>query len=84
MSTTQSTPANGSTTRVTKQSDTPTQRQLKVRESRYDYQANQQPNQRTEIGEILIKGKWLIEAGFSVHAKVTIQIEDGRLVLTAD
>lgn len=60
------------------------QRQLKVREGLHPYQLNQQANQRVPIGEILLKGKWLVEAGFSIHAHVTIHIEHGKLVLTAE
>ena len=54
-----------------------------VRQSRYDYQANQQLNRRTPIAEIQIKGKWLIDAGFAIDAKVNVQIEQGKLVLVA-
>ena len=57
-------------------------RQLTVRESYYEYQAKQHPNQRVTIGQILLKGHWLIQAGFSVNSPVTIQIEHGKLVLT--
>ncbi len=60
------------------------QRQPKVRQSRYDYQAKQQSNLRTPIAEIQIKGKWLIDAGFAIDAKVNVQIEQGKLVLVAE
>ena len=58
------------------------ERQLTVRESYYEYQSKQDPNQRVTIGQILLKGHWLIQAGFSVNSPVTIHIEHGKLVLT--
>ena len=69
---------------ITKPLITKPQRQLTVRESYYEYQSKQHPKQRVTIGQILLKGHWLIQAGFSVNSPVTIQIEQGRLVLTAE
>ena len=60
------------------------ERQLTVRESYYEYQSKQHPKQRVTIGQILIKGHWLIQAGFLVNSSVTIHIERGKLVLTAE
>jgi len=85
MTKTKSTSVNGLTTTVsTKKTITKPQRELKVRRSRYDYQTNQQCNLRTPIAEIQIKGKWLIEAGFDINAKVNVLVEHGKLVLVAE
>jgi hypothetical protein len=70
------TPANGSTT--TKQ-----HRRLKVKRGWYDYQGRQTRQQQSTIAEILLKGKWLADAGFTVDSNVDISIEDGRLVITS-
>lgn len=37
-----------------------------------------------EIPTITLKGLWLAEAGFSIGDYVTINCEDGRLVITPD
>ena len=56
---------------MTKGNDTPAlclaktktqQRRLKVRETYHSYQLRQNYNDRTPIGEIHLKGHWLIEA----------------------
>ena len=72
-----STPANSITTAITKQ-----QRQLKVREAYHSYQLNQQPRQRTAVGEIHLKGHWLIQAGFEIDHPVRVQVHNGKLVIT--
>ena len=59
------------------------QRQLKVRETFHAYQLNQNPHQRSPIGEIHLKGHWLIEAGFTIDTKVKVRVMEGCLVLTA-
>ena len=69
-----STPANGVSTT--------THRQLKVKQGYYDYQSRQQYTQRAAIGEILLKGKWLVEAGFEINAPITVQVKRGKLILT--
>ncbi len=58
------------------------QRQLKVREAYHSYQLHQNTNQRTPVGEIHLKGHWLIQAGFSIDTPVTVQVQDGCLVVT--
>jgi len=78
---------------MTKRNHTPTtrqtktkieQRQLKVRETFHAYQLNQNPNQRSPIGEIHLKGHWLIKAGFEINTPVKVRVMDGCLVLTTD
>jgi len=69
------TPANGSST---------TQRRLKVKRGFYDYQASQPLKQQSTIAEILLKGKWLADAGFVINGNVTVSIEQGKLVITAE
>lgn len=58
------------------------QRQLKVRQSYHDYQLDQYD--RTPIGEIKLKGNWLIQAGFAIDAPVTVRVMEGCLVITAE
>ena len=60
------------------------QRQLKVRETYHTYQLRQSCNDRTPIGEIDLKGHWLIQAGFNIDAPVMIRVMDGCLVLTTE
>ena len=57
-------------------------RRLKVREAYHSYQLGQY--QRTPIGEIQLKGQWLIKAGFGIDAPVTVRVMDGCLVLTTE
>jgi toxic protein SymE len=58
------------------------QRRLKVREAYHSYQLNQ--NQRTPVGEIHLKGNWLIQAGFVIDTPVKVRVMEGCLVLTTD
>jgi hypothetical protein len=58
-------------------------RRLKVRETYHPYQLNQHSDDRTPVGEIQLKGHWLIQAGFNINAPVTIRVMEGCLVLTA-
>ena len=60
----------------------PKQRRLKVRETYHSYQLSQSCNQRTTVGEIRLKGHWLIQAGFAIDTPVTFNVQDGRLVIT--
>jgi len=60
------------------------QRQLKVRETYHSYQLKQNTPDRTPVGEIHLKGHWLIQAGFDINAPVKIRVMDGCLVLTAE
>ena len=73
------TSANDSTTTITKQ-----QRQLKVKQTYYDYQAKQAFGSRSAISEILLKGKWLNDAGFTANSLVNVQVKRGKLVITAE
>lgn len=58
------------------------QRRLKVREGYHSYQLNQY--RRTPVGEIQLKGNWLIKAGFDIDTPVTVRVMDGCLVLTTE
>ena len=58
------------------------QRQLKVREAYHSYQLSQNGHQRTPIGEIHLKGHWLIKAGFEIDSPVKVRVMEGCLVLT--
>lgn len=58
------------------------QQQLKVKKGYYPYQLSQ--HQRTPIGEIQLKGNWLIQAGFAIDSPVTVRVMDGCLVLTTE
>jgi len=58
------------------------QRRLKVREGYHSYQLSQ--HQRTPIGEIQLKGNWLIKAGFDINQPVTVRVMDKCLVLTTE
>ena len=60
------------------------QRQLKVREAYHSYQLNQNCHQRTPIGEIQLKGHWLIQAGFEIDSPVKVRVMEGCLVLTSE
>jgi hypothetical protein len=60
------------------------QRQLKVRETFHSYQLNQNTLERTPIGEIHLKGHWLIQAGFDIDTPVTVRVMEGCLVVTAE
>ena len=58
------------------------QRRLKVRETYHSYQLQQKTNERTPIGEIHLKGHWLIKAGFAIDSPVTVTVKRGCLVVT--
>jgi len=59
-------------------------RQLKVTAGSYDYQLSQPVPERTAIGQVLLKGHWLVKAGFSVDSPVKVRVMEGCLVLTAE
>lgn len=59
-------------------------RRLKVREAYHTYQLSQNTPQRTAIGQIDLKGHWLIQAGFTIDTPVTVRVMEGCLVLTTD
>ncbi len=58
------------------------QRQLTVKKGCYAYQGNQHHIKRSEITEILLKGKWLAKAGFQAGQHVIVRVIYGCLVLT--
>lgn len=60
------------------------QRQLKVREAYHSYQLQQNCRDRTPIGEIHLKGHWLIQAGFEIDTPVRVRVMTGCLVVTAE
>ena len=60
------------------------QRQLKARETCHTYQLSQKTKDRTPIGEMHLKGHWLIQAGFAIDQAMTVTVTPGCLVLTAD
>ncbi len=70
------------TTSCTQKSNFSDTRRLKVREGLRDYQQNQNPEQRTRVGLIELKGHWLVQAGFEVDQAVTVRVMDKCLVLT--
>lgn len=57
-------------------------RQLKVREGYHSYQLNQRYPLRTPVGEITLKGNWLVQAGFDINSQVKVRVMEGCLVLT--
>lgn len=57
------------------------QRQLTVRSSYYAYQINQLRKQRADITEILLKGKWLHQAGFEAGETVSVKIMHECIVI---
>ena len=63
--------------RVTKSN----QRQLTVKSSYYAYQLNQLRHQRADITEILLKGKWLHQAGFQAGESVSVKVMHGCVVI---
>lgn len=58
------------------------QRTLTVRKGYYRYQDYQAFGTQSAISEILLKGKWLNDAGFVADSLVTIQVKRGKLVIT--
>lgn len=40
--------------------------------------------ERTPIGEIHLKGHWLIQAGFEIDSPVKVGVMEGCLVVTAE
>ncbi len=70
------------TTSLRDVSTTKQRRQLKVKRGWYDYQGRQPLKQQSTIAEILLKGKWLAEAGFEIDSNVEIQVQQ-RIVIIA-
>ena len=67
----------------TRQPSNSTTRRLKVKRGWYDYQGRQPLKQQSTIAEILLKGKWLAEAGFEINSNVEIQVQQRRIVITS-
>ncbi len=59
-------------------------RQYKVRETYHSYQLKQNSRDRTPIGEIHLKGNWLIQAGFDIDTPVKVRVMEGCLVVTIE
>ena len=57
------------------------QRQLTVKSSYYTYQTQQLRHQRSEVTEILLKGKWLAQAGFEAGEIVSVKVMHGCVVI---
>ena len=60
-------------------------RQIKVNHIYYDYKPkNAEPHSVTPpVPWIQMKGKWLAKAGFAIDTPVTIEVQHGKLILTA-
>ena len=56
-------------------------RRLKVRQTHHSYQFGQHGKNRTPIGEIHLKGHWLIKAGFAIDSPVTVQVKPGYIIV---
>ncbi len=69
--------------KCTRQCGNSTTRRLKVKRGWYDYQGRQPLKQQSTIAEILLKGKWLAEAGFEINSNVEIQVQQRRIVITS-
>ena len=69
--------------KCTRQRGNSTTRRLKVKRGWYDYQGRQPLKQQSTIAEILLKGKWLAEAGFEINSNVEIQVQQRRIVITS-
>ncbi len=59
-------------------------RQYKVKEGYHSYQLKTPVRERTSVGEICLKGHWLVQAGFVVDQPVIVRIMQGCLVLTVE
>jgi hypothetical protein len=57
------------------------QRQLTVQRGFYDYQGRQHHLKRSDITEILLKGKWLHQAGFQAGETVSIKVMHECIVI---
>ena len=62
-----------------------TTRHLKVCRSHYDYTPKHASPAAglPVVPAIQLKGKWLLEAGFNVNTLVKVNVQRGRLILTA-
>lgn len=61
-----------------------TLRKLKVKEGMHASQSDTPYIKRTKVGEILLKGHWVIEAGFAVNSTARVEISNNRIVLTPE
>ena len=62
-------------------------RQLKVRKSYYHYQHSDfQPHHRytssPPVPWVYLKGYWLNQAGFTIGTLLSVEVQDGRIVIT--
>ena len=62
-------------------------RQLKFRESYYDHQYRPKTHSRpykppVPVPWVQIKGYWLNQAGFTIGTALSVQVQQGRIVLT--
>ena len=48
----------------------------KIRRARIDYRPP------ITVPQVLLKGRWLENAGFAIDSSVNVEVEDGRLVIT--
>jgi hypothetical protein len=55
-----------------------------VQRAYYHHQDKTIPKNRKPVSELRFKGIWLIEAGFKIGAKVTIQVTDGVMMITKE
>ena len=56
-------------------------RRYKVKHSEWEYQLDEPWYRRDCVGEIQLKGKWLVSAGFDVGSYVTVAISQGQLII---
>ena len=56
-------------------------RRYKVKHSEWEYQLEEPWYMRDKVGEIQLKGKWLVSAGFQVGSYVTVSISQGQLII---
>lgn len=62
------------------------ERHLKVSSALYEYKGNASRSglRATSVPWIRMQGKWLEQAGFTIHTRVRIRVMKGCLVLTTD
>ena len=63
------------------QSNHPQTRRYKVRGVYWRYQLSTPWYSREHIGEIQLKGKWIIAAGFEINSYVAVTISQGRIII---
>lgn len=58
-------------------------RNLKVRQGYYDYQLLGSYKRSAPVPWIHIKGYWLDKAGFTIDTPVSVEVQDGCLIIKA-